>query len=220
MPITPLPPVAHVCKIRVRHQVGINAHVENVLHFDYDPTKAPLSLADAQTIANTFNGSWQARILPGLSVATTMIDVQATDLDTLTGVQATSAAGVAGGVAGTSVPAGTAMVVTLKTGLRGKSFRGRVYLAGLPQSDMVDASTWSDAQVDNFEVGFAQLTADMLAAAVSSRQCVVSYFSGSTLVPGEPPIPTRRPVPIATDVSTWIANDKPASQRRRNLQGA
>jgi len=132
MPFVPAPGVVQV---NVVFQL-FGQRVENV--WEVVPTgtiDAPL----LQDIADTFRTWVEDEYLPLISNDALFLLVEAKDVSEATGATAVSAplAPVNGGSANASMPGGTSLAVSLRTALGGRSFRGRKYLFGLANSQVV-----------------------------------------------------------------------------------
>jgi hypothetical protein len=162
--------------------------------------------------------AWTARVMPLISHEVTLDDVVCTDLDNLTGNQTTSAGGAVGG---DSAPVGQAsgcLCVTEHTATRGRSYRGRVYLAGMSTAARIAPQLWDTARAEAVEDAFESMNSDMVAAvAFFDAFAVLSYYSGTDkTIPGKRPKPILRPFPIVTAVTSWTGQTRIANQRRRN----
>lgn len=87
----------------------------------------------------------------------TQNDIEVIDLTSASGWVANLVTGRVGTAGASVVQNQVAMVVTLQTARRGRSYRGRNYLAGLPQSDLVSPSEWSLAAISTFETYYGNL---------------------------------------------------------------
>jgi hypothetical protein len=120
---------------------------------------------------------------------------------------------IGGSVGGTVLPNGTAYTVTFNTAARGRSNRGRNYIAGLNTAAMVDGNHVTG----DFRVALlAYFDAIRLAALDASlRWVVVSRFSG---VDGD-----GKPIPRVTGVTHNITSastfDNVVDSQRRRLPG-
>jgi hypothetical protein len=103
------------------------------------------------------------------------------------------------------MPNNVAIVMSLKTGLRGKSFRGRIYHVGLSDA-VVTANAVTTVQRDALVAGYSLLTTFAGATGEAIFNLVVlSYYASSVL----------RPTPIATPVTSVTSDGIVDSQRRR-----
>lgn len=130
-----------------------------------------------------------------------LTSIKARDLTTVNGISIVSNAGmpIVGTVAGPAIAAGTTKAITHRTGLAGKSFRGRTFLVGvdashvpIPESGKIDA-----AFVANAILAFTPLIAAVAANLATCTLVVLSRYGGT------PPIGGHS-VPRVTGVMTPI----------------
>ncbi|HEY9758907.1 MAG TPA: hypothetical protein V6C97_27305 [Oculatellaceae cyanobacterium] len=111
--------------------------------------------------------------------------------------------GIAGTVSGATVPTHTACCATLRTDLRGRSYRGRTYLGGVPSGGLADNLTFTTTFVANVITALTALKTAI--EALGAVWVVVSKYTNK--------IPraagTKTPI-TAIAVDTYID-----SQRRR-----
>jgi hypothetical protein len=220
---TPLPPVPNTLRARFTWSEGDNPNINIVTYFQYAPASAPLSVANCISVANSIMGYWVANPHVYFAPSITLQNVVVTDLGTITGAegQSTNAPNTGGG-SGASVPAGTAMVMSLPTALRGRSYRGRMFLPGLEASQVLNPQQWQGAYVTNVAEAVETFWASLYALGAPGpiQACVVSYFSGKTANPNPLSknrfVPTRRVTPLSTIIVDCIGKTRIASQRRRN----
>jgi hypothetical protein len=109
----------------------------------------------------------------------------------------------AGTASGNQSQDSSALTVTFITDLRGRSYRGRNYLPGMPNEATVNGSSWSvvkaAAMADCYDALRTLLIAEAFSHVVASR-----YHNG-----------VRRTVGVATGVTQYRGNTKIAVQRRR-----
>lgn len=110
------------------------------------------------------------------------------------------------------LPNNATLAVSFRTGARGRSFRGRNYLAALAEGDVVESTVSAALQVDVLAAYNA-----LLAPAISDnfQWVVVSRYSGVD-AEGDP-IP--RTTGIATDVLSVVIVDPIVDSQRRRLPG-
>lgn len=116
----------------------------NVFH--YIETTTPAGSAEA-ALAQGFGAGVASEVKNAASVEWELEKIsvqQIRPLPPLLPVEDASAAGP-GAVAGESLPTSVAAVVTKRTGLAGRAYRGRSYFAGVPQSQEVDSQLSSAA---------------------------------------------------------------------------
>lgn len=127
-------------------------------------------------------------------------------------------AAVAGTGVGEPLPLANSFVVTLKTGLRGRSFNGRVYLVGYTEG-VNDANAQITAAAALSSVNFVGF---ILQDALTQLGLTGSILSRWTTPPGSPPNtpPTERNPPVLTPVTLTTNLDlRWDVQRRRNVPG-
>lgn len=207
MPFVPVPAVAEV---ELRY-LWDTQNCENTLYFESgDPIDAGLLL----NLAEAIEGWWETNVQPLLSSDVALNEVFSIDLTTSTGPVASFTTGLPllGSVGVEAVPANVAPCISFKTANRGRSFRGRNYLIGLPNSFVAGnhmAADWMANMVEAYQA---------LNAAVASQgfaHVVVSRFSGSTIVGGIK-VPTPRVTGLSTAVTTYsFVDDVVDSQRGR-----
>lgn len=124
--------------------------VFNVLHGSvgagFTPTSTIAQAVYAAVIASAGWTSWKANINSGVSLA--FIDLR--DMRTVNNALAASTGAATPGTgAGTALPPGDALVVTLRTAAAGKSNRGRVYLPGLDSTALAAGGVAAAGTVTN-----------------------------------------------------------------------
>lgn len=216
---TPLPAVPNTVRFRMTQTLGDDLNLDNILYATYGSVLAPLTAAQVQTLADKMFSIWTTRVTALQCSVLSLASVTCTDLDTITGFEQTSThIPVAGSVGTQAVTAATSMVVTLKTDLRGRSFRGRQYLAGLPVSGVATAQTWGGTITTNFGTALSNVAGDLeIGAAPVVTMAICSFYSGTdATIPGRRPVPIRRITPVTTPVTSWKGELRIGSQRRRN----
>jgi hypothetical protein len=150
----PFVPVPGVLQCNLRFTL-LGHSVENVLCFRYGGTSFPTAVSGIQTILQT---EWWNPIRGALSNQLLHIENYYTDLSDQAGPVSSQPAfsSPTGGHASPSVPGNVAVVVTHRTANRGKSYRGRTYLAGLGK-DFLTGNTVSGSAIAVFETGFNDL---------------------------------------------------------------
>lgn len=116
------------------------------------------------------------------------------------------------------LPMANAFVVTLRTGLRGRSYNGRVYLWG-----WTELANDANGQIDAASAEQARQFLLTSAANMSSTlQLTAGVLTRWTTPPGSPPNtpPTERVPPIITPISSYQTADlRWDTQRRRAIPG-
>lgn len=170
-----------------------------------DSHTAPSS-AELTAVA-TAADSWMTFDMMGvLSRDLMFISTTATDISVETGGQVVlgHGGGLAGSVASPSLPSQIAVVCALYTALRGKSYRGRSYIPGIPAGyQLVDTNTLDTTDHAALLTEYNAITARL--AGVSAKQAVLSRKHGGV----------KRAVAISTPVTSRTMQDTFETQRRR-----
>jgi hypothetical protein len=218
-----LPNVPNVAKIQLRSTLGDDTNIQNTFHASFTGSPTP---ADANAWALAVVNSWVSEIAPLVTSAFVLNDCIVTDLTSATGAVGSDIANHAGTNAAASTPAAVAMVIRYEISRRYRGGHPRVYLAGLPFSDVTGENQWTTASINSMEAAW---TLFMTAASAYSSSNVqakaivnVSYVDGHTWAQDSRGNWHREPVyrssPITDIVTSYIVNPVCASQRRRNLQ--
>lgn len=157
-----------------------------------------------EQLCNEAADAW-AELMPGIFAANcNLTQISAIDLTTASGAYAAATTGlpVAGTRSGAAIMLNVAMSVTLRTELRGRSYRGRIFHYGLANEDKQTEKLWQSD--DAVTVGNAyDALFDVLSLALSCTPVVVSRYSGGasritgvatpiTVVEGRLPVATQR----------------------------
>lgn len=150
---------------------------------------------------------WETSYAANITSGCALREVVATDLTASDGAQFTYAPDTttAGTGSGSAMPNEVSLCVSLRTASRGRSARGRWFVAGIPNTQMANAN--------NIETSYGSaVTSDistLLAAFATAGQqvVIVSYISGGDPRPGGP---VYYPVESCLIVDTVVD-----SQRRR-----
>lgn len=176
--------------------------VINVFHVD---NKAAVTPAALTAVANTFESWWRTNIRGGIVSSYSLDQVIATDISVANGNQAivVPASPRTGAVATAAAAANAALVVSWRTAQIGRSFRGRTYVGGLPQSGFVSANTFDSVYAAGFAVSGATLITTLNSA---GRALVVlsRYANGVLRVTG-----------LLTEIVSVIVNLASDSSRKR-----
>jgi hypothetical protein len=157
-------------------------------------------------IANAFIDRWVSDILPVLSIDLALVSVTATDLSVEGGQQAVIVATgtPTGGANSPSLPSSQAIVITHRTARIGRSYRGRSYLAGLPEQ-WVSGNNHDATRTGLLADGMNALRVDL--EALSLPLCVLSRYNGDV----------KRAAGVLTPVVVSVARDTRVDSQRRRL---
>lgn len=165
---------------------------------------APWSVADMTTLLTTLEGLYGASYNNAATPDTALVELVARDMSTEFGsiVSYPVNPAISGLVGGDAFPSNVALVVTLRTGLSGRSFRGRLYHGGIPVS-VTTGNNVSPAYVTNVGTLYASLitpgSANNPTLVVASR-----YTNNLPRVTG-----------LTTPVTAMQVNTQVDTQRRR-----
>lgn len=143
MAFQPCPQIAEI----VVRATYFGKPIANTLHALCESTMTEQSLA---TITDAAAYAWNGYMLPQLSDSYVMGDVVGTNLTEQNSFQVTITAynGNAGAVnASPGMPANVALAVSLRTNKIGRAYRGRIYVSGCTEADVVGNhfdETWAD----------------------------------------------------------------------------
>lgn len=196
-------PVPDTAEVRVEQTLH-GEQVNNILHFARVGGWDGPSLS---SLAALVFGQWGNNVMAPLSSALELQQVVARDISVQDGEQLISPAGpaVPGGVSGPALPGNVAFCITHRTGLVGRSRRGRSYVAGLPEA-AVTGNALSSASANALETAF-----NAVRAATNAQGyffCVVSRYTN-----GAP-----RPAGITTPVIGSVARDLTVDSQRGRLR--
>lgn len=204
-------PVANTVMAELRYTWDTEP-VENTLYFlGDDPPDATNMLALGNAIITWWGVSMQSSIADVVEFR----EVYLTDLTTNTGPAITANLGLPllGSANNEPVPSNVAPCISFRTANRGRSFRGRNYLIGLP-GDSVDGNTLSSTYTTDMVAAYGDLQA--LVVSVGYTWVVVSRYSGFTIVAGKK-VPTPRAAGIATPVTSVLFTDNIVDSQRGRL---
>lgn len=160
-----MPPVVitGTLQIRVVWTLGGADYGQNVLHANIGGTPS-VDQSMASTIAGfagaAHTGSGLAALQPS-SVVLDRVDIR--DLRTANQPLLSASVASAGTATGQLLPRGTAQVVTLRTALAGRSFRGRVYVPGFAE-EAADVDGRATQAARDAAVAFVEGFGDSMAA--------------------------------------------------------
>lgn len=202
MPFIPVPGGAQV---EMRYTLDEQA-CENVFWVSGLANESPV--IDLQNIGRIFRDWWVANIKPLQPATIVLREVYVTDQSSASGATWTEAGTLpqAGSGTGQSLPSNCALVVSLRTALRGRSFRGRSYFFPLREQDVVENEVGTDL-VTALLTAYGQLILDLVDEDYHLAVC--SRFSG-----GDP-----RAAGVLTPVQAVTVVDRTIDSQRRRLPG-
>lgn len=115
---------------------------------------------DRDNINNDAANWWTASLKPLTNSATALNEIVTTDQTSEGGPQTIlNVGGSVGTASGSAVPQGTALVVSHRTALRGRSYRGRSYVGGLSTTHVASPTDVNSTYATNLGVAFTALAA-------------------------------------------------------------
>jgi len=208
MPFVPVPDVARVkLEGRIDGQQTINDLTFRLA--------GGIALADLQSLVTNLVDWFTLTFAVDLSEDWSTVAVRGRDLSAaLSFVADADASGTVGGTAGEAAPNNVSACVSFRTGLAGRSFRGRNYVPAVPNS-MITLNTLDPSWMASIRVSYGLLLPGGGALPGGWEWVVTSEFSG---VDGSGnPIP--RTTGIATAVTNTIFTDNTVDSQRRRLPG-
>ena len=224
----PLAAVPNVLRADFPFTYGEDVHALNRVFISYTGT-APTD-ATCTTLAGDLGVDWATEFAPYSTDQVTYEGCTLTDLSSSTAGQGTYANAVDGSLAVEPLGASTAFLGSMKIARRYRGGKPRTYLPIGGAGKLQDAQTWTSAFVADIQAALNQIIADI--AVTSSGGCAlgnlvnVSYYEG--FVSSQNPItlrwrtiPKQRTAgPLVDPVTSWVAETRIGSQRRRNLRGS
>lgn len=210
MPFIPVPSVAQV-------NVNQRLHGERVQNTLYGVNFGGITPENLELLAGEII-TWVAESLyPALSQDISLAEVQCRDLSVADGAifVGVPTVSVEGGQVSPALPGNAAACVSFRTGLAGRSRRGRNYVAGLPEF-RVSGNIISDPFVTDLQNAYNVLLAPTGPFVASGfAWVVVSRYSGVDPVTGEP-IPRAFGQPTVINA---VQVDNLVDSQRRRLAG-
>ncbi len=201
MPFLPFIPFANCAEIVCE---GVMAGQNTFLTFAFTKTGGYIG-TDLQDLADEIAGWLVSDLAPIQNAGVTWVNVKATDLTTETSPVVNSTAGlpVNGGVSTGAVTNQVALVVSFKTALRGRSYRGRNYIMGVPTADLSTTTEYTAAAANVFASKYLDLVTTLVPP--GNVHVILSRFNNGV----------RRTIGVATAVTEYIGKTPVATQRRR-----
>lgn len=131
-------PTPNCARVVINFIQGTSTY-SNVLHF----TKDAFTGGDMNILANAVDQAVADAHLPNITANSVYVGVRVYDIRTSTGAVVFNNDNTGGGAAaGDPAPLNSAVVITLRTNTRGRTGRGRMYVAGFADAEL-SGFTWS-----------------------------------------------------------------------------
>lgn len=181
---TPFVPGHGILQVEFRHTLQ-NQLIENVMYFQRGDGTDLWGASLAGSLLDNLESWWVTNVLALLSIQVTTTELYATELDSETAPTYSEVVGSSGADGASALPAQNAVVITFRTERRGRSGRGRNYIAGLPVGSYTGGSVDLDFASD-IAAAYAQLPDFVSAVHPSAFHCVFSRKQeGAWLSSGE-----------------------------------
>lgn len=196
----PFIPTADALEVVVKMtQQGVP--VVNVYHVDVG---AAPTIGIINTVLGIFDTWITGSFAPLVSSTITFDEIVATDISVQNGIQGSVVPTTAtGGAGGTPAAANAALVVSQRSNLSGRSFRGRTYIGGLTQTVQVTSHEVTTTYAAAVISGWQDLITALQAAGYVL--CILSKFANLV----------ARAAGVMTEIVGLIVNTTIDSQRRR-----
>lgn len=177
--------------------------IENVIHTDW--TGAGPIDGHLVSLNTALIDWWTTNMAPLLSNNLTLRAVRSTNIASLTGsvVETAPTTAVTGTVVEQSLPNNVAIVITEHTANRGRSYRGRKYIPGIPSNDENSPTEITGSDLAGLVAGWTTLIATAVANGIVLA--VLSQFTGGV----------QRATGVLTPITSMSADTAFDSQRRR-----
>lgn len=175
--------------------------IDNVFHF---AGAAAWTVEDMYTLAATCENWWKTNMAPSLSTEIALVMIKVTDQSSQYGfgIEVAIGGSNSGSVNTPSVPNSVAVAVKLVTNLRGRSYRGRSYVAGIAAGN-VSANTLAGPMVTALKEAYEALRDETFPG--DNKLVIASRFTASA----------PRTTGITTPVTGVFVDATIDSQRRR-----
>lgn len=201
----PFIPVVDTLKVVMNFSIN-SQQVINIFNFKYN---SPPGLTERSALATAMHTFWTNQLKPQLTAdigleRIDVIDLNSASAPSTTLIIAPREVGTLSATVGT--PSGMALVVTHRTALRGRNFRGRTYLAGHSGNALTSPTTYNLTNIGNILTAMAWLL-----NAVNTAAGIISVVSRQL---NNAPRGTGITTPI-----TGFSMDNLLDSQRRRLQG-
>lgn len=198
---TPFIPTAGAVRVDIQFIQGAQ-QIHNVI---WCTREAAWTQAEREALADAIKTWWDtsAKTYFRGDFGLQMITVVNQDTQNAPSTQLVVSPVIYGGASGTSLPNHTAAVATLRTEFRGRSYRGRMYLGGIPASAINDTITFTTTFIANVLTALAALKTAI--EALGAVWAVVSHFTNKL----------PRASGLKTPISAISMDSYIDSQRRR-----
>lgn len=222
-----LPPVASVLKLSLLWTLGSDTDASTRLYWLYSGT--PPTNATCVSLSSNINGIVSTNLAALFPSATVYRGCEVTDLTSSTAGTGITSVTTPGTRSGGILPAGVNMLVNYSLGRRYRGGKPRSYYPFGVSTDVTTEQTWTSAFITATTTALTNFNTAMNVLTVTgcslTRQVNISYYQGFTAVENTVTgrwrnVPKQRTTPLTDSITSFTANQKFGSQRRRNLHQA
>lgn len=198
-------PVPNVAAIEIRQLEGLQ-QVENTLYFLHAGAITPAAL---QQLVQDMMDFWIANMIPVQSGYVQLLEVYGRSLDNVSGYEetVTPTSATFGAEGGDAMPNNVTICVSFRTGLTGRTSRGRNYWIGLAEGQVTSNLVNGSAIADILDA-YTGMVGEEAVSAGWTWVVVSRYLNGSPRVSGS-----------ALTVTNVICTDNIVDSQRRRLPG-
>jgi len=120
-----------------------------------------ITSTDLASIATIGGAWWTSDLRAEITTTTTLRQVRVTDMQVEGGQQEIDTFNQAGTGGGGITPLNSPIVVSLRTAKRGRSYRGRAYVSGIPQDALLNPVDYTVTRTASVAAAFIALQADL-----------------------------------------------------------
>lgn len=202
MPFVPVPAVA-LAEVRM---LLFGQQIENTLYFKFGGSPTTL---DMNGLGDDLIDWWDLQYSQPLSTQLTLREIAVTSLVSATApaVVRTPSSPLAGKDDAPASPGNVALAISFRTVNRGRSFRGRNFIPGIP-NDQITGNTVASGVVEAIEGAYADLLTRHSISGDGAWVVVSRFTAGAPRTTG-----------VATDVTSASVVDPLVDSQRRRLTG-
>lgn len=182
-----------------------NQQCENTLYFEYT---SGVDIEKATTLAEVLHDWWVTNVRPLMVNTSALREIYITDLSNASSFTYTRVSSPVepGTRSGPAMPNNIALCISFKTNQRGRSFRGRNYVMGMNEGDII-ANNFDGGYVGSVQAAYVELK--LVTVPLGADWVIVSRFANGA----------ARTTGVTTSVSTVGVTDGIVDSQRRRLPG-
>lgn len=205
-------PVPNTVEVEFRMTLD-SQKIENTLYF-YTPSGPDIT--NVTQLASDLESWWVGSVAPLLPIDVSLREIVITALTTSTGLQYTNslAEPAAGTLGQPALPNNVSLAVSFRSAIRGRSYRGRNYVAALTENQVTNSHV-TQAVADSWANAYNAILTSVTVSPSTWVWVVVSRYSG--VDSDGKPIP--RVTGNAEPITTALVVDLTVDSMRRRLPG-